>query len=428
VAVVKHRLSPQAKEQARQFLRRAMDTLAQQIENENIAVDSYYSVLHALNVSGKINTSDFEKIEMLATSLGTSEEIFLESGGQLSDDILERLEQRGHLIDEINEQYASDQIRYIYHHLGWLYLDLNSRETEYVDEFARNYLNLAVDLLPPLPDTVTVADEELQACYQAYRDAAPRSEEAARYFYKRYRSLLLAKVEQVDLRTPGQTERLKREARLLLENWSAEQLDTLDYLSHLAPSSLQPFFPHRVADSISAHLNMPGYLPTETDQRLWSYVMQGSDDVAAANTLKRLTMLDQTDIYRPLPPALMLELARKFSLVKYAAGETVLWQGEYNDDVYFLLEGRLEVLVTRAGQQDVVNHIGPGEMFGEIAFFTEDPRSATVRAIEASRCFVLTDADLQLMCFNHPPLLMRMASALAKRLVSVYEINRNETV
>ena len=119
-------------------------------------------MLHALNVSGEVDISDFENIEMLVTSLGTSEEIFLESSDQLSDDILERLEQRGQLIDEINEQYASDQIRYIYYHLGWLYLDLNSRETEYIDEFARNYLNLAVDLLPPLPDTVTVADEEVQ--------------------------------------------------------------------------------------------------------------------------------------------------------------------------------------------------------------------------------------------------------------------------
>lgn len=428
VAVVKHRLSPQAKDQARQFLRRAVDTLAQQIEEKNIAVDSYYSVLHALNVSGQVDISDFENIEMLVTSLGASEEMFLESGGQLSDDILERLEQRGHLIAEINEQYASDQIKYIYYHLGWLYLDLNSRETEYIDEFARNYLNLGVDLLPSLPDTETAATEELQACYRAYQDVSSRSEVAARYFYKRYRSLLLSKVEQVDLSIPGQTERLKREARLLLENWSAEHSDTLDYLSHLAPPSIQPFFPHRIADSISTQLNMPAPLPTETDRRLWLFVTQGVNDVAAANTLQRLAMLDQTDLYRPLPPALILELARKFSLVKYAAGETVLWQGEYNDDVYFLLEGRLEVLVTRSGQQEVVNHIRPGEMFGEIAFFTEDPRSATVRALEASRCFVLTDADLQLMSFNHPPLLMRMASALAKRLVSMYEINRTETV
>ena len=428
VAVVKHRLSPADKAKARQFLRRAIDTLARQMEEKNIAVDSYHSVLHALNVSGEIDVSDFENIELLQRAVGASEEMLLEGSGQLSDDFLQRLEQRDDLIGEINQAYASNQMKYIYYHLGWLYLDLTSRETEYVDEFARNYLGLGVELLPSIEANERAGPQGLLACYLAYQQTSPRSVVVARYFYKRYRSLLLTLVQQVNLAVPGQNERLKRETRLLLESWNEAQSDTLDYLAQMAPPGLRPYFPHLIANHPGLTDDLTAALPAEADRRLWDYVVNKQSDEAAANTLRRLSMLDHTDIYRPLPAELMLELAKKFSLVRFAKGETVIWQDEHNDDVYFLLEGGLKVLVTHGGVEEVVANLHPGEMFGEIAFFTEDPRSASVRAVEPSRCFVLTDADLQLMAYNHPTILMRMASSLAKRLTDMYEQHRSETL
>jgi hypothetical protein len=48
--------------------------------------------------------------------------------------------------------------------------------------------------------------------------------------------------------------------------------------------------------------------------------------------------------------------------------------------------------------------------------------------VEPSTCFVLTDADLQRFAYTHPTILMKMASALAKRLADVYNTSRKETV
>jgi CRP-like cAMP-binding protein len=429
VAVVKHRLAPEEKAYARDFLRRAIESLSAKMEEKSIAVDSYYSVLHALNVSGQIGTADFENIEMIQTALGvTDAEQMLEGSGQLAKDLVERLEERDELIETIDEQYAADQIKYIYYHVGWLYLDLTSRETEYVDEFARRYLNLSVDLLPSVEVDETPSDQAVLACFKAYQDTWSPSPVAGRYFYKRYRSLLLARLKTVELTVAAQTERLKREATLILENWSEGQTDTLDYLAQLAPPALRPLFPHLIATQLDSTLAMPDSLPTDTDRRLWRCVAQQTEDKTAAHTLYRLGLLDQTDIYRPLPAELMLKLAHRFCLVKFALGEAVIWENERNDDVYFLIEGKLEVFVTREGQPLKIGSIKPGEIFGEIAFFTADPRYATVRAAEPSQCFVLTDTDLQLMAFAHPTILMQMAGALAKRLADIYQTSRNETV
>ena len=325
VAVVKHRLSPEEKEYAKQFLRRAIETLSAKMETKNIAVDSYYSVLHALNVSGQIGVADFENVELIKTVFEVSDEDILPGSGQLSEDLIERLEHRADLIDDIDEQYTSDQIKYIYYHVGWLYLDLTSRETEYVDEFARNYLNLKLDLLPVIQINSNPAEETIQACFKAYQDTRPQSKVAGRYFYKRYRSLLLAKLKSVQLLVPAHTQRLQREATLILENWSEQESDTLDYLSRLASPALQSLFPHAIADQLDPQLEVSAHLPTVTDRRLYRQVMNHTEDEAAQNTLYRLAVLDQTDIYRPLPAGLMLELAHRFCQVNFYPGETVIW-------------------------------------------------------------------------------------------------------
>jgi hypothetical protein len=341
---------------------------------------------------------------------------------------VERIEERDELIEKIDEQYAADQLKYIYYQVGWLYVDLTSRETEYVDEFARLYLGLGVDLLPAIQPDENPGDKALLACYQAYRETSSRSQVAGRYFYKRYRSLLLAKLKSAELQIAAHTERLKREAALILENWSEGETDTLDYLSQLAPAALRPLFPHLITRQLDSSLDLLTDLPTETDRRLWQCVAQEKVDSAAAKTLYRLQVLDQTDIYRPLPAELMLELAHRFCLANFAPGEAVIWQGERNDDVYFLIDGKLDVILVQEGQPVRIGVIQPGEMFGEIAFFTADARYATVRAVEASRCFVLTDVDLQLLAYQHPTILMQMAGALAKRLADTYQTSRNETV
>lgn len=428
VAVVKHRLTPPQKNYAQQFLQRAIERLAAKMEAKNIAIDSYYSVLHALDASGQIKTADFENIELIQSLFSVKAEEILKDSGQLSDEFIHRLEQRDNLIEDIDEQYAADQIKYIYYHLGWLHLDLTSRETEYIDGFARNYLNITPELLSTIQADQNPDDVAIQACFKAYQEVQAVSDVAARYFYKRYRSLLLNRLQATDLQIHAHTERLKREARLILENWSENVSDTLDYLSQLAPPALRPLFPHLIAKRLAPRFDITTHLPTETDRRLWLHLVQHTGDLAAANMLHRLSLLDQTDIYRPLPAEVMLELTHRFYQVKYNPGDTVIWQHERNDDVFFLIEGELQVLVTEENQDKQVGLIKSGEMFGEIAFFTEDPRYATVRATQPAECFVLTDADLQLFAYQHPTILMQMAGALAKRLADAYRTSRRETV
>lgn len=427
IAMVKHRLSPEDKAYARQFLRKAIDSLAQKMEAKNIAVDSYYSVLDALNVSGQIDNADFENIQLIQSLLDVDSQELLIDSGQLSPELVQRLEHREDIIEQIDEQYAADAVKYIYYQVVWLYLALTSHETQYVEEFARVHLNQTIDLLPAIEPGQNPTQRQIQACFKAYQDLAANST-AARYFYKRYRALLLTELQSVELEVPNHTDSFKKEANLILGTWSEQEADTLNYLAHLAPPALRGLFPHTIAAHLDPDLDLQLDLPTDTDRRLWRHLTTGPADRGAANTLQRLALLDQTDLYRSMPADVMLELAHNLCRIKLAPNEAIIWQGELNDDVYILIEGRLQVFVRQNGHEVHVNDIQPGEMFGEVAFFTEEPRNATARAVEPSECFVLKDSDLQLFAYKHPAVLMQMASVLAKRLTQSYQSNTKSTV
>ncbi|MBV9458942.1 MAG: cyclic nucleotide-binding domain-containing protein [Bradyrhizobium sp.] len=66
--------------------------------------------------------------------------------------------------------------------------------------------------------------------------------------------------------------------------------------------------------------------------------------------------------------------------VDLQAGELLFRQGERSDDVYFLLSGRLRACPEDGGKRTILGEIGRGETVGELALFTDEPRSASIVA------------------------------------------------
>ena len=133
------------------------------------------------------------------------------------------------------------------------------------------------------------------------------------------------------------------------------------------------------------------------------------------NTIDLLRQFDRLELFRSLPPAIIMELGKKSYTVRYAAGERLVWQGEFNNDIFILLEGQLEA---SAQGSDKKAPIGPGELFGEIAWLTHGSRAATVRALVPSVCLVIKQSDLQILAYQSPSILQSIAATLARRLRS----------
>ena len=203
MSVIKRRLTPEQKERIRTQLSSTIEILSQKMESKSIAIDSYRNLVQALHTTQQLDDEAFDTIELVRSVFSIDTEELLRASGELPEQVLERIEKHEEIIEEINQQYTSDAVRYLYYHLGWLYCDLFSQQSDYVDEFATNYLGLKPDLLPELEMSAITERLEIRALYRAYLELKDRSNFGRRYFYKRYRSSLLKRLEASHLVISG---------------------------------------------------------------------------------------------------------------------------------------------------------------------------------------------------------------------------------
>jgi ABC-type lipoprotein export system ATPase subunit len=84
-----------------------------------------------------------------------------------------------------------------------------------------------------------------------------------------------------------------------------------------------------------------------------------------------------------LPQDLLLHATHIAATQTYEAGTMILTEGTNADSFYIVTKGTVEVILPRSDQSDVVTlQLGPGKIIGEMAFFHERKRHASVRASE----------------------------------------------
>lgn len=80
-------------------------------------------------------------------------------------------------------------------------------------------------------------------------------------------------------------------------------------------------------------------------------------------------------------------------IITYRPGEIVVHRGDGDQSLYFLLKGCLAVYPSEALKGEPVNTITPGEVFGDLARLTHQPRSATIVADHKSREVMVFASD-----------------------------------
>ncbi len=100
-----------------------------------------------------------------------------------------------------------------------------------------------------------------------------------------------------------------------------------------------------------------------------------------------------------------------------APGEIVLDAGDTSDEVFFVAEGALRaVLRSAAGEEIILDDLGAGAVFGELAAIDGIRRSANVSALLRSRVCVVPGAAFLDLVLHAPPEGLRLRRMLAERL------------
>jgi CRP-like cAMP-binding protein len=131
----------------------------------------------------------------------------------------------------------------------------------------------------------------------------------------------------------------------------------------------------------------------------------------------------ERELGRLVPGLSRVQLARLVAHLEpgaLAAGDVVFRQGDPGQDLYLVLDGTLEARVASpdGATEVVVGRFGPGDVFGEMALFTEAPRSATVRATSDTRVVRLPRARFLELARLEPAVTLLIAARLSERLQS----------
>jgi CRP/FNR family cyclic AMP-dependent transcriptional regulator len=105
---------------------------------------------------------------------------------------------------------------------------------------------------------------------------------------------------------------------------------------------------------------------------------------------KTVTFLGQVPLFWNLNKSQLQSLARSMTPRRYAAREELVCQGKGGICLFVVVSGKAEAVHTRPdGTRVVVNTFGPTDYFGELAVLNDEPRTASIVALEDAECLVL---------------------------------------
>lgn len=100
----------------------------------------------------------------------------------------------------------------------------------------------------------------------------------------------------------------------------------------------------------------------------------------------------------------------------FAAGATLMREGEPADHVIVVLSGRTKICVHEDGRELLLTERGPGELIGERAALEVSVRSATVVALDTVEALVVTTKRFADFVSSHPWVLGRVEGQVYARL------------
>jgi NTE family protein len=131
-------------------------------------------------------------------------------------------------------------------------------------------------------------------------------------------------------------------------------------------------------------------------------------------------LLEESDYFGSLEPAVLRDLKAEFSFETIKGGEHLMHQGDPSDSLYLIISGRVGVyLVDASGEKKLLIELGRGQTVGEMGLITHEPRSADVYALRDTLVARLSIESFERLLNKYPKDIMEhYAGASIKRLTS----------
>lgn len=149
------------------------------------------------------------------------------------------------------------------------------------------------------------------------------------------------------------------------------------------------------------------------------HIGQTNVELPLETVIERLGTLDW---FSSLSDEKLQALASNADVVRWEDGDTVFEEGEVGTCCYVIQSGEVKVVRRLSdGRRITLARMGAGSVFGELALFNGERRSASVVAVDPTSAVVLAAEDVMSVLRTDPEAMLMVAVGLANRLRATNE-------
>jgi CRP/FNR family transcriptional regulator len=141
-----------------------------------------------------------------------------------------------------------------------------------------------------------------------------------------------------------------------------------------------------------------------------------------SSTHEVVELLSRVPVFAPLAADDLTFVAEVSQPRRFGAGEIVFREGDESNTCYVVRSGHARAVREHGdGRQIALATFGPGDIFGELAMFDDERRSATIEATDPLQTLAILGPDMRRLMLQRPALAVALAGSLARRLRTTNE-------
>jgi CRP-like cAMP-binding protein len=139
--------------------------------------------------------------------------------------------------------------------------------------------------------------------------------------------------------------------------------------------------------------------------------------VGSAETSEARLLLAQVPVFEALEPPDLEHVAQVAVARRFAAQQVIFREGDTSDTCYVVRSGHARAIREHTdGRTITLAHFGPGDIFGELAMFDDERRSATVETLDDVVAIAIAGGDMRRLLKDHPDISVKLVIALGRRM------------
>lgn len=139
--------------------------------------------------------------------------------------------------------------------------------------------------------------------------------------------------------------------------------------------------------------------------------------MATPTTPGTLDLLGQVPVFSALGPDDLEQVAQVAVTRRFAPNHIIFREGDDSDTAYVVSAGHARAIREHAdGRTISLAHFGPGDIFGELAMFDDEKRSATVETLDDVECVAIAGSDMRRLLQHHSDIAVKLVVGLGRRL------------